>query len=698
MLDFFKKKNISMEDEIKRVITARILLSFFILFTALILLSVLNVTSTFRQLEKNVEEQCAILSEFTIGQLLINNESAIQLNIDNINRENNLIHFEWVRKGKPPLQNKMTWILPFSWVDYCPIQSKEGEYFGYFKVSGSLIYNYDMLSAFLIKMALVLCFIFTIFLLLYPLGKRIPEEIFVKPIMDLLNLLKSGKKEQSVSDESKIPVEIQEIKLKLTQMLKEAESHSHEVAFGQIAAKVAHDIRSPLAALNMLLKKNVASLPEEERNIIRSATQRINDIANNLLNQKKEKDLGKTSFSKKTAPELAAILLENIVSEKRAQYSERDIQFQLNIDENVHGVFVDVNANELSRALSNLINNSVEAIPENRKEKGKVVLGLTVTSNQTVLFSVMDNGIGMHPEQLAQILEKSVSVGKENGSGIGLSSAIQSIESWNGIFSIKSQFGTGTQVDFALPIAVHPEWFAPILPLQEGSTIVFLDDDEVIHQIWQKRLSETKDKKQKDFHRVHCYRAEELLKWYQENPLLREKALFLVDYELIGSSSTGSDIVKQLNIANHALMVTSRYDDANVRLECQQLGIKFIPKNFAVHIPIYIFSSEPDFIFVDDSVYLTDAWKAQAELHGKKVVIFNTVNEVNTYIEYFPHNTPLYIDSNLGEDIKGEILAKSLHEKGFQTIYLCTGMDDTEFPDMPWIKKIIGKEYPESLM
>lgn len=582
MKSFFSKKNDSLANEIKRVITLRILFTLGILFLAILVLAVVNVSSSFSQTKKSVEAQCFILSEFTISQALIDNESAIQLNLDSINSDNKYIHFDWIKDKKSPPADQVSWKFPFSWTDYCPITSTEGENFGYFKVSGSILYDNSIVSSSIMRVGLIFSFGFIIFLLLYPLGNKIPDRLFIKPVMDLLNLLNTGWKEENKPEkreeselntnrDNQVPVEILEIKSKVIQMLKEAEIHSHEMAFGQIAAKVAHDIRSPLAALNILLKKNAASLPESELNIIQNATQRINDIANNLLTQKR---VNKLTSEPSTAdpsneniackPELIPLLLENIILEKRAQYSDLAVQFELNIAKSqLETIFVNLVADEFNRALSNLINNAVEAITG----KGKVTLELSKQSDNFMCLSIVDTGKGMHSEQLEKVLMNGISVGKENGSGIGLSSAIQSIESWGGVFSMTSEFGKGTSVELKLPMTKTP-------------------------------------------------------KFYQKNP---------------------------------------------------------------------------DLIFIDDSVYLTDAWKAQATLNGKKMSVFNTVNELRHYIHYFSKETPLYIDSNLGTAIKGEILAKELYEMGFTTIYLCTGMDDCEFSDMPWIKKIIGKEYPINL-
>jgi signal transduction histidine kinase len=57
-----------------------------------------------------------------------------------------------------------------------------------------------------------------------------------------------------------------------------------------LARQVAHDIRSPLAALDVGLS-DLGELPENKRILVRTAVNRIKDIANNLLNQNKAESL-----------------------------------------------------------------------------------------------------------------------------------------------------------------------------------------------------------------------------------------------------------------------------------------------------------------------------------------------------------------------------------------------------------------------
>ncbi|HFD2311497.1 TPA: sensor histidine kinase, partial [Legionella pneumophila] len=88
-----------------------------------------------------------------------------------------------------------------------------------------------------------------------------------------------------------------------------------------IAELVAHDIRSPLAAINTAVA-DVTSIPENKRIMIRNAAKRINDIANNLLIQSKNNllDCKSSEINMNNSPELIFVVLDNIVAEKRYEY------------------------------------------------------------------------------------------------------------------------------------------------------------------------------------------------------------------------------------------------------------------------------------------------------------------------------------------------------------------------------------------
>ncbi|MFN7684788.1 MAG: hypothetical protein ACK5QT_05190, partial [Oligoflexia bacterium] len=90
----------------------------------------------------------------------------------------------------------------------------------------------------------------------------------------------------------------------------------------RLVEQVAHDVRSPLAALEMVAAQ-LQELPEDRRVMIRSAVGRIKEIANNLLQKKGANGSGEASAGsqvRKTSCQLLSSIVDEIVTEKRFQY------------------------------------------------------------------------------------------------------------------------------------------------------------------------------------------------------------------------------------------------------------------------------------------------------------------------------------------------------------------------------------------
>ena len=51
-------------------------------------------------------------------------------------------------------------------------------------------------------------------------------------------------------------------------------------------------------------------------------------------------------------------------------------------------------------------------------------------------------------------------------------------------------------------------------------------------------------------------------------------------------------------------------------------------------------------------------------------------------------------DSDLGEEIKGEYIAKNLYDQGYKNVYLATGYHPSDFDHLKWLKGVIGKTPP----
>lgn len=474
---------------------------------------------------------------------------------------------------------------------------------------------------------------------------------------------------------------------------KEAEALRSKQALMEVAAQVSHDIRSPLAALNTVLR-NLPTIPEDQRVLIRNAVTRINDIANNLLVEYRgdgaqaksgdKQQLG--SGAEKT--ELLSSLLDSLLSEKKAQISNRRVELHLEIAPEAFALFVRLETTSFKRMISNLLNNAIEAIAG----KGSVTVCLQ-PRDEFACIRLKDSGKGMSAAVLEKVKGGGTSHGKSQGTGIGIASAISLVEQAGGRFDMTSQEGAGTTVTVELPTVSAPSWFQEALTLTPGSTVVVLDDDESIHSIWASRCQPFC----KDIQLKHIHHS----KSFREYCAVAEVAnsLFLVDYELLGSDETGLDLIEALNLSERAILVTSRYEESKVRERVKKLGVKIIPKNFSPYIAISMATAEaempaPDLVFIDDDKTLTRAWEQAAKQAGLRIKTFNRTADFRKILPSLPKTTAIYIDSNLGEAVDGEIFAKELYEQGMLELYLASGHPQEYFGELPWIKDFVGKEPP----
>lgn len=204
----------------------------------------------------------------------------------------------------------------------------------------------------------------------------------------------------------------------------------------QIAHQVSHDIRSPLAVLKMALE-DVGAIAIEQRLMIENALVRFNDISNNLLaNFKKKNKVNLENHS-------LIKVMEMIVSEKKYQYknlNELNINFEYSVEANRTNV--KIIQSDFHRIISNILNNSIEAM----KEKGTIRIRIDL-HNPLAVISISDNGVGIPKEVLAKIGEKGVSFGKDesalSGSGLGLYHAKETMSSYGGQLLVDSEEQVG---------------------------------------------------------------------------------------------------------------------------------------------------------------------------------------------------------------------------------------------------------------
>ena len=482
-------------------------------------------------------------------------------------------------------------------------------------------------------------------------------------------------------------------------------------ATSDMAAQVAHDIRSPLAALDTVLNKT-DQLPEKQRVMVRHAVNRIRDIANNLLEKNRQQAKTRSAAGSPAVATgeiqefcLLSSLIDPVVTEKRLQFeSKPGINIDFELTQESYGLFARIQSVEFRRMVSNLVNNAVEVLGD----KGKISVGLGQDAGNVVL-TVTDNGKGIPPEILAKLGQRGETHGKAGGSGLGLYHARTTVESWGGSLNITSELGKGTTVTIKLPKASAPEGFVAVLRLPPGRPVVVLDDDATIHQVWDGRFESARIKEH-GIEAIHFSEPDKLRNWVKNNTAKAEKAVYLFDYELLGYKETGLSLAEELGICGKTISVTSRCEEKRIIDECKRLKVRMIPKGLASLVPITIQKSDAkpeavpssgqvDAVLVDDDKVARMSWELVAEAKGVKLVIFDNPADFLAQIGRFPKETPIYLDSELDDDeengVKGENIAVDLHNKGYTNITLETGYMPEKFAHLPWLK-VIDKTPPWS--
>jgi signal transduction histidine kinase len=211
-------------------------------------------------------------------------------------------------------------------------------------------------------------------------------------------------------------------------------------AIGETAAMVGHDLRNPLqgiagATYNIRRHFRNALDPstKEMLAVIDNGVQYANGIVNDLL-----------EFSREMQLQLLPTTAKSIVRKTLA-----DVKVPNNIiieDMTADAPEILVDEPKLRRALTNLIGNAIDAMPEGGK--------LSIYSKNTqkdVSISVRDTGFGIPKEMVDKIWTPLHST-KARGIGLGLPICRRIIEAHRGSISVESTVGKGTTFTLELPI------------------------------------------------------------------------------------------------------------------------------------------------------------------------------------------------------------------------------------------------------
>ena len=227
------------------------------------------------------------------------------------------------------------------------------------------------------------------------------------------------------------------------QMQMELRRRDQAVASATLAAGVAHEIRNPLNAINIIAQRlEIEFIPQqdaEEYNslvaIVRQEIARLNQIIKQFLEFSRPAPL---NLIRTNANQYFQSLIDFIAK----GFASKNIQIQSNLNINA-SIHIKIDQDKFRQVIINLCKNSIEAINEsNRAENGLILINIS-QDERKILIKIEDNGVGISENDLAKIYNLYFT-NKKQGSGLGLSLVHQIISEHNASIHCTSQPNVGT--------------------------------------------------------------------------------------------------------------------------------------------------------------------------------------------------------------------------------------------------------------
>lgn len=223
-------------------------------------------------------------------------------------------------------------------------------------------------------------------------------------------------------------------------------------------ANMSHEIRTPLnVIIGMIRQLTKEDLTRDQHfyvNQSETSAKHLLTILNNILDIAKiesgDLDIVGGPFS-------PSALIYNVHSILYSQAKDKNLSFKLNVSPALKPVLIGDDT-RLRQILINLVGNAIKFTQE-----GSISLNVDVTaetsSHQTILFEVIDTGIGMSEEFIARIFDKFSQEQNESnrnyeGTGLGMAIAYDLIRLMGGAMTVESTKNEGTtfRVEISFPV------------------------------------------------------------------------------------------------------------------------------------------------------------------------------------------------------------------------------------------------------
>jgi signal transduction histidine kinase len=236
-----------------------------------------------------------------------------------------------------------------------------------------------------------------------------------------------------------------EKELKFTQLKLIRSERSAAIA--NLVQGVAHEVRNPIMSIGGFAARMKDGLEKDHKfrkylDIILKETSRLEKLVKDV------KELSEMQTVYLQPADMSNLLLK-VMEGFSPIMSRQSIHLEEDIEEGLPAITLD--RAQISRALKNIIQNSIEAMP-----MGGIIKLKARAVDSHIRIEVEDFGIGINEDELDSILDPFVT-SKTTGAGLGLTMVYQILMNHKAEINIKSSGGKGTIVTLDLPLNLKSE-------------------------------------------------------------------------------------------------------------------------------------------------------------------------------------------------------------------------------------------------
>lgn len=220
-------------------------------------------------------------------------------------------------------------------------------------------------------------------------------------------------------------------------------------------SNISHELRTPLTHikgyLEMLAMDSLGPLSSGQIEAIRiclKASANLESLINNLILFSLS---ARGELTLKLGPVEISKLVKEIISLMKSKADDKGVNLDISIHPDLVAVEVKADEEKISWALLQLLDNAIKFT----KTGGKVVVSISSETNEMIMISVKDTGIGIPSERQKDIFEAfhqldGSSTRYYGGTGLGLALVKDILDAHGSLIEVKSVEGKGTTIQFPL--------------------------------------------------------------------------------------------------------------------------------------------------------------------------------------------------------------------------------------------------------